>query len=115
MQGHDVSGRNQQLSLACVRCPLPAAPCRLNEELDESCRKLGDLTKEQLEEKKKWQDELAELTQQMERLKKEAEEAQRLALQDEIAAVEQQRDVAMAFIQEWQKEVQGAGRCCTVA
>lgn len=85
-------------------------PCRLNEELDESCRKLRDLTKEQLEEKKKWQDELAELRQQMEQLKKEAEEAQRLALQDEIAAVEQQRGVAMALIQEWQKEVEGARR-----
>lgn len=68
-----------------------------------------------MEEKKKWQDELAELRQQIEPLKKEAEEAQRLALQDQVAAVEQQRDVAMALIQEWQTEVQGAGQCCAVA
>lgn len=81
-------------------------PCRLNDELDDSCRKLQDLTKEQLEEKKKWQDELAVLKQQMEQLKEETEEAQRLALQDEVAAVEKQKDVAMAQIQEWQKEVQ---------
>lgn len=105
--------RLQEFEFVC--CPLPAAPCRLNDELDESCRKLGDLTTEQMEEKKKWKDELAELKQQMEQLKKEAEEAQRLALQDEVAAVEQQRDVAMAHIQKWQREVQGAGRCCTVA
>lgn len=43
----------------------------------------------------------------MEQLKKEAEEAQRLALQDQVAAVELQKDVAMALIQEWQTEVQG--------
>ncbi len=79
---------------------------RLAKELEESERKLTALTEEQSEEQRRWQEELGELRQEMERVRKEAQEAELLALQDEIAAVEKQRDVAMARIEAWQKEVQ---------
>lgn len=78
---------------------------RLARELEESERKLTALTEEQSEEQQRWQEELAELRQEMERVGKEAQEAELLALQDEIVTVEKQRDVAMARIEAWQREV----------
>lgn len=68
-------------------------------------RKLTALTEEQSEEQRRWQEELEELRQEMERVRK-AQEVELLALQDEIVAVEKQRDVAMARIEAWLKEVQ---------
>ena len=81
---------------------------RLAKELEESERKLIALTEEQSEEQRRWQEELDELRQEMERVRKEAQESDLVALQDEIAAVEKQREVAMARIESWLREVHTA-------
>ncbi|KAK5870638.1 hypothetical protein PBY51_003569 [Eleginops maclovinus] len=78
---------------------------RLVKELDENEIKLAALIEEQSEEQRRWQEELDELRQEMERVKKEAQESELLALQDEISAVEKQKEVAMARIEGWLREV----------
>ncbi|XP_078141519.1 uncharacterized protein rnf214 [Centroberyx gerrardi] len=78
---------------------------RLAKELEESERKLALLVEEQSEEQRRWGDELEELMREMERARTEAEEAELLAVRDETAAVEKQRDVSMARIEAWLQEV----------
>lgn len=78
---------------------------RLAKELEDEEKKLTALIEEQTEEQKRWQEELEKLKQEMEKVQKEAEEATLVALQNEIAVVENQREAAMAHIETWQKEV----------
>lgn len=87
-------------------------PTSLAKELEESDRKLTALTEEQTEEQRRWQEELQELRTELESVRKEAQKGERLALQDERAAVEKQRDVAMTFIEAWQREVTNIWSCC---
>lgn len=78
---------------------------RLAKELEDKEKQLTILIEEQTDEQQKWQEELQELRHKVEQVRKQAEEATQQALQDEIAAIEKQRDVAMAHIETWQKEV----------
>lgn len=84
---------------------------RLSKELEENERKLTALAEERSEEQGRWQEELRELRREMERVRKEAQEAQLLALQDEVAAVEKQREVAMFHIEAWLREVRVLKMC----
>ncbi|CAB1352680.1 unnamed protein product [Coregonus sp. 'balchen'] len=77
---------------------------RLSQELKETTRKLALLIEEQNQEKLMWERELADLNTEMERLQKESDEATQTALRDEIAALEMQRDVTMAEVDDWLKE-----------
>ncbi|XP_024260933.1 RING finger protein 214 isoform X3 [Oncorhynchus tshawytscha] len=77
---------------------------RLSQELEETTRKLALLIEEQNQEKLMWERELADLNTEMERLQEESEETTQRALQEEIAALEMQRDVTMSEVDDWLKE-----------
>ncbi|XP_053726694.1 RING finger protein 214 [Synchiropus splendidus] len=87
------------------KCQVEEERNRLATELEESNRKLEQLTEEQCEEYQVWQEELMQLTEVAKQLKKEAQEAELQALKDEIIAVEKKRDAAMACMESWLKEL----------
>ncbi|XP_077416795.1 uncharacterized protein rnf214 [Vanacampus margaritifer] len=78
---------------------------RLTKELQESADKLTELAREQDEDQRTSQKEMDTLKEEMDRVRQEAKDAEILALQDQLSAVEAQRDVAMERIKAWLKEV----------
>ncbi|KAJ7995980.1 hypothetical protein DPEC_G00232320 [Dallia pectoralis] len=77
---------------------------RLSQELEETTRKLALLIEEQNQEKLTWEQELAELNTEMESLQKDSEQVTQQAKRDEIAALEIQRDVTLAEVEDWLNE-----------
>ncbi|XP_019721520.1 RING finger protein 214 [Hippocampus comes] len=78
---------------------------KLSRDLQESAAKLSALTREQDEEQRCWREELDDLKEEMEKIRREAKDAESRALRDQVNAVEAQRDVAMERIQAWLTEV----------
>ncbi|KAL0994272.1 hypothetical protein UPYG_G00120070 [Umbra pygmaea] len=76
---------------------------RLAQDLEDTTKKLALLIEEQNQEKLLWEQELAELNTEMERLQKESEQATQQAVRDEIAALEMQRDVTLSEVDDWLK------------
>ncbi|XP_028839588.1 RING finger protein 214-like [Denticeps clupeoides] len=72
---------------------------RLTQELEATNKKLSTLTDDQ--EKLVWEREIAELQTEINQKRKQMEEATHLALQDEIAAVEMQREVIVSQVEDW--------------
>ncbi|KAM9810499.1 RING finger protein 214 [Neosynchiropus ocellatus] len=87
------------------KCQVEEERNRSATQLEESDRKLGQLTEEQCEEQQVWREELLQLREEARQLKVEAQDAELQALKDEIIAVEKKRDAAMACMEAWLKEL----------
>ncbi|XP_061528544.1 RING finger protein 214 [Phycodurus eques] len=74
---------------------------RLSKDLEEIAAKLSALTQEKHNEERRWQEEKDELMKEMDRVSQEVKDTESLVLQDQINAVEAQRDFAMERIQAW--------------
>ncbi|XP_051534514.1 RING finger protein 214 [Myxocyprinus asiaticus] len=74
---------------------------RLAQELEDTERKLKMLIEEQSQEKLTWEQEIADLRVEMETLCRQAEHANQTALQDEIAALEMQKELAVSQVEDW--------------
>ncbi|XP_039514765.1 RING finger protein 214-like [Pimephales promelas] len=74
---------------------------RLAQELEDTEKKLKMLIEEQSQEKLSWEQEIADLRVEMETLCRQAEQASQTVLQDEIAALEMQKELALSQVEDW--------------
>lgn len=74
---------------------------RLAQELEDTEKKLKMLIEEQNQEKLSWEQEIADLRVEMETLCRQAEQASQTVLQDEIAALEMQKELALSQVEDW--------------
>ncbi|XP_012693251.2 RING finger protein 214 isoform X2 [Clupea harengus] len=78
----------------------------LTVELEEKEEALVKLEGEQVLQKETWEQEIADLREERDRLKKEVEEGSRNALREEIEALEFQREVYVSELEEWLAEAE---------
>ncbi|XP_016401462.1 RING finger protein 214-like isoform X1 [Sinocyclocheilus rhinocerous] len=74
---------------------------RLTQELEDTEKKLKMLIEEQSQEKLSWEQEIADLRVEMETLCRQAEQASQTVLQDEIAALEMQKELMLSQVEDW--------------
>ncbi|XP_051750904.1 RING finger protein 214 [Ctenopharyngodon idella] len=74
---------------------------RLAQDLEDTEKKLKMLIEEQSQEKLSWEQEIADLRVEMETLCRQAEQASQTVLQDEIAALEMQKELALSQVEGW--------------
>ncbi|KAF5896577.1 RING finger protein, partial [Clarias magur] len=79
---------------------------RLTQEMKEVDTKLEMLKEEQKNEKATWEQEIASLQHEMERLSRQVEESNKAALKDELAALESQRELVVSQIEDWIAEAE---------
>ncbi|MCJ8748877.1 hypothetical protein PDJAM_G00169700 [Pangasius djambal] len=79
---------------------------RLTQELEEVDGRLKMLKEEQRNEKLSWEQEIAALQHEMERLSRQVEESSQAALKDEIAALESQKELAISQLEDWIAEAE---------
>jgi len=77
----------------------------LQRDLGEVEERLTSLQEEQEQEKRMLEEELAQLTEKMERVRQTSREAEEQALRDQMDALERQRDGTMFSIDAWLREV----------
>ncbi|XP_026066882.1 RING finger protein 214-like isoform X5 [Carassius auratus] len=74
---------------------------RLAQELEDTEKKLKMLIEEQSQEKLSWEQEIADLRVEMETLCGQAEQDSQTILQDEIAVLEMQKELALSQVEDW--------------
>ncbi|XP_066515215.1 RING finger protein 214 [Hoplias malabaricus] len=79
---------------------------KLVQDLEDADRKLKQLIEEQNNERLTWEQEISELQAERERLSKQVEETCQITLNDEIAALESQRQMAITLVEDWIAEAE---------